>query len=467
MDEELIEISEEIFREVISRLTLHLRFMDIALNRYVFAADATEFRCDGRVFHYAPIALIRMFRSDPRKVTRGYLHIVLHSVFQHQFFAENRKPSLWNLASDIAVEEVIRQLGLDCTKKDDDEEMVRILERIHEEVPVFTAAKIYRWLENREMDEVRLMAPLFHFDEHDIWYVLRNVRGSRDMLFGEENRDDFAAEGNNIFEGASHDTGESEEKEDPDQKDAEIRQIRNTLQDWKEISEKIEMDLELFQKEHGDRTDALIQSLSALRREKYDYSQFLKRFMQSGEKMQINDDEFDMIFYTYGLRLYENLPLIEPLEFRETENVRELVIAIDTSGSVQGEVVQSFLQKTYNMFQQRENFFSRFRIHIIQCDMVIRDIRIIGTARQFEEYIHSVEIKGLGGTDFRPVFNYVDEEIKNHRFRKLGGLLYFTDGDGVYPKHKPSYKTAFLFTSDEKNTSVPPWAIKYILEGEE
>ena len=124
MDEELIQISEEIFRQVISRLTLHLRFMDIALNRYVFAADATEFRCDGRVFHYAPIALIRMFRNDPRKVTRGYLHIVLHSVFQHQFFAENRKPSLWNLASDIAVEEVIRQLDLDCTKQDDEEESV-------------------------------------------------------------------------------------------------------------------------------------------------------------------------------------------------------------------------------------------------------------------------------------------------------------------------------------------------------
>ena len=86
MDEELIQISEEIFRQVISRLTLHLRFMDIALNRYVFAADATEFRCDGRVFHYAPIALIKMYRNDPRKITRGYLHIVLHSVFQHPFF---------------------------------------------------------------------------------------------------------------------------------------------------------------------------------------------------------------------------------------------------------------------------------------------------------------------------------------------------------------------------------------------
>ena len=467
MDEELIQISEEIFREVISRLTLHLRFMDIALNRYIFAADATEFRCDGRVFHYAPIELIKMFRNDPRKVTRGYLHIVLHSVFQHPYFADNRRPSLWNLACDIAVEEVIRQLGLECTERDDRAETDRILDRIRQAVPAFTAPKIYHWLEDLQQDEIKLMAPLFHFDEHDTWYHLRNVTGSREKLFGDEVKDDSSAAGNNIFDKASHDTGERKEGEDPSQKDAEIRQIRNALKDWKEISEKIETDLELFQKEHGDRTEALIQSLEALHREKYDYSAFLKKFMQSGEKMQINDEDFDTIFYTYGLQLYRNLPLIEPLEFRETSSVRELVIAIDTSGSVQGKTVQSFLQKTYDLFQQRENFFSRFCIHIIQCDMVIRDVSIIRTARQFEQYIEKVEIKGLGGTDFRPVFNYVEEELKNHRFRRLGGLLYFTDGDGIYPKHKPSWRTAFLFTSDDKNITVPPWAIKYILEGEE
>lgn len=467
MDEELIQISEEIFREVISQLTLHLRFMDIALNRYVFAADATEFRCDGRVFHYAPITLIKMFRNDPRRVTRGYLHIVLHSVFQHPFFAENRKPSLWDLASDIAVEEVIRSLDLDCMRRDDEDEMNRILDRIRGEVPVFTAQKIYHWLEDRQQDEIKLMAPLFHFDEHDVWYHLRNVSGSREQLFGEEVKDDAAGAGNNIFDKASHDTGESKEGEDSGANDAEIRQIRNSLKDWKEISEKIETDLETFQKEHGDKNEALIQSLQALHREKYDYSQFLKRFMQSGEKMQINDEDFDTIFYTYGLQLYENLPLIEPLEYKEINNIRELVIAIDTSGSVEGETVQSFLQKTYNIFQQRENFFSRFHIHIIQCDMLIRDVSVIRTPQQFEQYIEHVEIKGLGGTDFRPVFNYVDEEVRSHRFRKLGGLLYFTDGDGVYPRHKPSYRTAFLFTNNEKDITVPPWAIKYILEGEE
>ena len=49
--------------------------------------------------------------------------------------------------------------------------------------------------------------------------------------------------------------------------------------------------------------------------------------------MKLNPDEFDYNFYTYGFALYENMPLIEPLEYREVKRIREFVIAIDTSGS--------------------------------------------------------------------------------------------------------------------------------------
>lgn len=466
MDEELISISQEIFQDIIAQLTLHLRFMDIALNRYIFVPDALEFRCDGKYFHYSPITVIKQFRNDPKKLTRGYFHTVLHSVFRHDYFSEGRKASLWNLACDIAVENVILDLDLACMRMEDDEEKKKQISRLKRDMSDFTAQRIYRRLENMDRDRIRLLAPLFQFDMHDCWYDIRNVTGSHDTLFGDEVKDDPSGTGNNTFDKASHDTGERKDGEDPEA-EADIEMVRNQLNDWQEISEKIEADLEMFTKEHGDKVDALIQSLKKLHREKYSYSKFLKKFMHSGEKIQINDSEFDTIFYTYGLQLYKNLPLIEPLEYTEMKNIRELVIAIDTSGSVQGDVVQSFLQKTWNIFQQSENFFSRFRIHILQCDMMIRDTAVVETRQQFETYIKDLQLKGFGGTDFRPVFTYAEEKIKDCTFRKLGGLLYFTDGDGVYPKHKPEYPAAFLFPENNKDITVPPWAIRYILEEED
>lgn len=54
-----------------------------------------------------------------------------------------------------------------------------------------------------------------------------------------------------------------------------------------------------------------------------------------------------------------------------------------------------------------------------------------------------MKIKGLGGTDFRPVFRRVDEMIHNKEFINLKGLIYFTDGYGVFPERMPTYKTAF------------------------
>ena len=59
-----------------------------------------------------------------------------------------------------------------------------------------------------------------------------------------------------------------------------------------------------------------------------------------------------------------------------------------------------------------------------------------------------MKIKGLGGTDFRPVFRRVDEMIHNKEFINLKGLIYFTDGYGVFPERMPAYKTAFIFVEE-------------------
>jgi predicted metal-dependent peptidase len=75
-----------------------------------------------------------------------------------------------------------------------------------------------------------------------------------------------------------------------------------------------------------------------------------------------------------------------------------------------------------------------------------------------------MQLQGFGGTDFRPVFNYVNQLIEQKEFVNLKGLIYFTDGCGEYPSKMPDYATAFVFVDDDYNDyNVPPWAIKLIL----
>ena len=52
--------------------------------------------------------------------------------------------------------------------------------------------------------------------------------------------------------------------------------------------------------------------------------------------MTVDPDSFDYNFYSYGLSLYGNMPLIEPQEWKEVQKVEEFVIVIDTSMSCSG-----------------------------------------------------------------------------------------------------------------------------------
>lgn len=477
MDEELVQLCDAIFKNIISQITLHLRFMDIALDHYIFVPNSTSIECDGTYLYYDPIYVIKTFKNNAKFLTRGYLHIVFHSIFRHPYLTFDVIRPLWNLACDIAVENMIMELDLEFMETNHSLEQAREIKKIKENVHLLTAQKIYHYIkEELNEDQVKLLADLFYFDDHARWYAIRDVTNRQSTLYGEESKDDPTNSGKNRFDNASHDssveneenTSTSEDSED-EISEAEIQKIKNSMKEWQEIAERMETDLETFSKEYGDKASTMVQSLAKLHQEKYNYTTFLKKFMSTGEKSMINDDEFDYIFYTLGLQLYKNMPLIESLEYKETTNIKDFVIAIDTSGSVSGDIVQAFLQKTYNIFMQKENFFHKFNIYILQCDAMIQEDVKITSMADFEQYIQHMEIHGLGGTDFRPVFNYVDELIQKKEFTSLQGLIYFTDGDGTYPKQPPEYQTAFIFLDqgDMKKAKVPAWAIKYVLDEDE
>ena len=203
-------------------------------------------------------------------------------------------------------------------------------------------------------------------------------------------------------------------------------------------------------------------------RSRRSYKDFLRRFCVLREEVKLDPDEFDLNFYTYGLSVYGNLPLIEPLESRESKKIEELALVIDTSYSTSGELVRAFLAETYTLLKGRENFFHRMNLHLIQADNAVRQDILI---RNEDELIHAMnhfELRGGGGTDFRPAFEYVNQLCAEKKFSNLRGLLYFTDGMGTYPARRPGYDTAFLFLGERfDDANVPPWAMKVVLGEEE
>ena len=106
--------------------------------------------------------------------------------------------------------------------------------------------------------------------------------------------------------------------------------------------------------------------------------------------------------------------------------------------STSGELVRAFLSRTYELLQENTSFFRHFNLRILQCDDQLRSDKKVTNARELAEYMEHFELIGQSATDFRPVFEHVDRLNAEGAFRHLRGLLYFTDGLGIYPKKRRS-----------------------------
>lgn len=234
---------------------------------------------------------------------------------------------------------------------------------------------------------------------------------------------------------------------------------RRTKEKWERVLAYTSQNKTGTQSRAGTQTTNRQEELDEIYRSRYDYRKFLKQFCRLREEVELDTESFDYIFYHFGMEHYGNLPLIEPLEYKEVNRLEELVIAIDTSGSCSKETVQRFLGETYAILSEKENFFSRMKVYIIQCDCFIQKVDVIHSEEEWKEYSRKMTIQGRGGTDFRPVFELIRQEKERKELKNLRALIYFTDGDGIYPRQKPDYETAFVFLNrTDKMKLVPSWA---------
>ncbi len=441
------KVAAEIIQMSKNKLLVNMRFMDMALNQFRMSPrpDLTPFSaCDGDVYVYDPVHILKAYMLDENLPIRNFLHSVLHCVFKHFYVNTLVDQTMWNLACDIAVESAINDLELSFLNITKAKEQVQFFDLFKNKVKTVSAEKIYRYFLDEKLSDhlVEKLSLLFKGDDHVLWYLTETQKKKMNL---------YASRGEAV---------------------KPLSNMLLLLQGWADIALRMQTELEVFMLQ-GKGAGLLTQNLREVNRERYDYSEFLKKFAVRAEMMKLNPDEFDYNFYTYGFALYENMPLIEPLEYREVKRIREFVIAIDTSGSTSGSLVQTFVQKTYNILKSTESFFSKINLHIIQCDAEIQEDVKITTQQEFDAYLKQMQLHGLGGTDFRPVFAYVNHLVEKKEFDNLKGLIYFTDGYGSFPQKMPSYDTAFVFVENEQNPStsnnyeVPSWAMKLVLRKEE
>jgi len=119
----------------------------------------------------------------------------------------------------------------------------------------------------------------------------------------------------------------------------------------------------------------------------------------------------------------------------------EIVVAVDSSGSIRANEMDEFLSEVSALKGQM-----RARVILLACDSSLAD-GAPWLYEPWEEFSCPVEIHGGGGTDFQPVFEWLEQQGSRPEL-----LVYFTDAQGRFPEYEPNYPVIWLVKGKE---SVP------------
>lgn len=518
-------LAEDIIEEARVQLMLKFRFLDRALWRMnlvsMRSGMAYPMGTDGCKIYYDPQRIIARFRQSFDELIRDYLHMVMHCIFRHPYDRTHKNEEAWSLTCDMIVESVAIDLCGDRFPSEDDQMRKSAIDEVTLASGNFLPNKVYEFLKALVLTpegqqyggigrgKLNEWHRLFERDDHSAWPANAREDGKgddtdsdvdNDMIEDDDNPD-FQNDGLNTETLGNDESGEEEsrsqggedeanndEEADSETPDGEAEETteeriefgereRDSLDDeterreWEELAKEIEMNLETFSKEWGDEAGSLIANLALTNRKTYDYTDFLRKFMTVTEQIRLNPEEFDYTYYTFGMDMYGNMPFIEPLEYKEADTIHDFVIAIDTSESVSGPLVAKFVEHTFSILKESEDFSREVNIHLIQADSKVQsDLKITNVA-DVKKILNggNFALRGFGGTDFRPTFDYIEMLKAQGEFDDLKGMIYFTDGIGQFPEKMPDYEVAFVFVDDgtRELPPVPPWAIKLTIDEHE
>jgi len=118
------------------------------------------------------------------------------------------------------------------------------------------------------------------------------------------------------------------------------------------------------------------------------------------------------------------------------EGLVDIVVAVDTSGSIGTRELEDFMAECRAILAE-----GAISMHLVACDAEVHSWATLDSAADWADF----KLAGGGGTDFRPVFQGIEE-----RSIDAAALVYLTDGYGSAPREPPAYPVLWVLTPGGK-----------------
>ena len=165
-------LAREILKLAQSTLMIKLRFLDMALSRLTLTEGEGLTGTDGRELRFDPWQVLELYKANKYDAVRLTLHSLVHCIAAHPFTDPRVDRRLWDLAADMAAENVVLELDPSAEEAPEKNRELYELRRRMPKNGLVTAGRLYARLREEQPAEARLqeLEKLFKRDDHGLWY---------------------------------------------------------------------------------------------------------------------------------------------------------------------------------------------------------------------------------------------------------------------------------------------------------
>lgn len=180
----------------------------------------------------------------------------------------------------------------------------------------------------------------------------------------------------------------------------------------------------------GDKAGSLLAKILDIHKTTSDWKKSLKNIIGQA----LNPADKDYRFTSKNILVSQDR--IARSDKDKYDNLDNIVVFIDSSGSMSDDMLKKVLAEVYTLSLQKKPC----KLVIIQCDTKIQEVKTYTNINELQKDFKQATVKGRGGTELKPCWDYLKND-KKFKGKSTELVLVFTDGYLTqYPRDRKTMK---------------------------